>query len=248
MGRDLLSYGKPILVLGDPAQLPPVKSAGFFTNQDPDVMLTEIHRQAEGNPIIRMATAVREGRRLDYGEFGSSRVIRRGVLGDQEVLAASQILVGKNATCAAYNRRIRRMIGRTGDMPEVEDRLVCLKNDRSAGIFNGGSFKVTALLPKKSDALHVMFEVASEDFPNRPPFEVKARRECFAGGLEDVDWRDLRGTQQFDYGYALTCHKAQDSQWDDVIVHDESGTFRDDWRRWLYTAITRASDRITVVV
>lgn len=167
MGRDLLSYGKPILVLGDPAQLPPVKSAGFFTNQDPDVMLTEIHRQAEGNPIIRMATAVREGRRLDYGEFGSSRVIRRGVLGDQEVLAASQILVGKNATRAAYNRRIRRMIGRAGDMPEVEGRLVCLKNDRSAGIFNGGIFKVTALLPKKSDALHVMFEVASEDFPDR---------------------------------------------------------------------------------
>lgn len=248
MGRDLLAYGKPILVLGDPAQLPPVKSAGFFTNHDPDVMLTEIHRQAEGNPIIRMATAVREGHRLDYGEFGSSRVIRRGVLGDQEVLSASQILVGKNATRAAYNRRIRRMIGRAGDMPEVDDRLVCLKNDRSAGIFNGGIFKVTALLPKKSDALHVTFEVASEDFPNRPPFAVKARRECFSGGLEDVDWRDLRGTQQFDYGYALTCHKAQGSQWDDVIVYDESGTFRDDWRRWLYTAITRASDRITVVV
>ena len=55
LGRDLLSFGKPILVLGDPAQLPPVKGGGFFTEAEPDVMLTQIHRQAEDNPIIRLS-------------------------------------------------------------------------------------------------------------------------------------------------------------------------------------------------
>ena len=65
LGRDLLSFGKPVLVLGDPAQLPPVKGGGFFTEAEPDIMLTEVHRQAADNPIIRMSMVVREGGRLD---------------------------------------------------------------------------------------------------------------------------------------------------------------------------------------
>ncbi len=67
LGRDLLSFGKPILVLGDPAQLPPVKGGGFFTEAEPDVMLTEIHRQAADNPIIRLSQIIRTGGEVDYG-------------------------------------------------------------------------------------------------------------------------------------------------------------------------------------
>src|SRR6202161_761264 len=81
LGRDLLSFGKPILVLGDPAQLPPVKGGGFFTEAEPDAMLTQIHRQAAGNPIIHMSMQVREGRRLALGDYGESRVVRRGDIG-----------------------------------------------------------------------------------------------------------------------------------------------------------------------
>jgi exodeoxyribonuclease-5 len=61
LAKDLLSFGKRILVLGDPAQLPPVKDEGFFINAAPDVMLTEVHRQARDNPIIRMSMEIREG-------------------------------------------------------------------------------------------------------------------------------------------------------------------------------------------
>ena len=81
LGRDLLSFGTKVLVLGDPGQLPPVKSGegggGFFTDAEPDVMLTEIHRQARDNPIIALAETVREGGRPDYGSYGDSRVISR---------------------------------------------------------------------------------------------------------------------------------------------------------------------------
>ena len=65
LGRDLQSFGTPILVLGDPAQLPPISGGGFFTEVEPDVMLTEVHRQAADNPIVRMSMIVREGGRLD---------------------------------------------------------------------------------------------------------------------------------------------------------------------------------------
>lgn len=248
LGRDLMSFGRPILVLGDPAQLPPVKSAGFFTESEPDVMLTEIHRQAEGNPIIQLATTVRTGGRITLGQYGTSRVIERGILTPEEVLAADQILVGKNVTRHAYNRRIRSLRGFTEALPEVGDRLVCLRNDRTLGIFNGGLFTVTETLPRKSRGDSVVMMVASEDFPGRAPIEVKVRKEFFLGGVEELDWRDLKNGQQFDFGYALTTHKAQGSQWESVIVYDESGSFRDDWRRWLYTALTRASDSLTLVL
>ena len=80
LGRDLLSFGKKVLVLGDPAQLPPVKGGGFFTEAEPDIMLREVHRQAADDPIIRLSMLVREGERLTYGVYGRSSVITRGEL------------------------------------------------------------------------------------------------------------------------------------------------------------------------
>src|ERR1700728_5427626 len=98
LGRDLLSFKKPILVLGDPAQLPPVKGGGFFTEAEPDVMLTQIHRQAKDDPIIRMSAEVRAGGRLDFGTYGESQVIPREQIEAPRVLAADHVLVGLNRT------------------------------------------------------------------------------------------------------------------------------------------------------
>lgn len=248
IGKDLLSYGKPILVLGDPAQLPPVGGEGFFTSALPDHLLTEIHRQAEESPIIRMATELRNQNRLDYGEYGESRVVPRGTLDGMEVVAADQVLVGKNATRQQFNSRMRKINGIDGDMPIIGDRLVCLKNDKPLGIFNGGLFKMSGYVENNYDRKHFKMSVKSDDFHNARPVDVKVRREFFTGGSQDIPWQELRGTQQFDFGYALTVHKSQGSQWRDVIVYDESGIARDEWWRWLYTAVTRASDRVTLVV
>ncbi|MCX7899260.1 MAG: AAA family ATPase, partial [Methylocystis sp.] len=77
LGRDLLSFGKKVLVLGDPAQLPPVKGGGFFTKAEPDVMLTEVHRQAADNPIIRLSMTIREGGALERGVYGDTRIVAR---------------------------------------------------------------------------------------------------------------------------------------------------------------------------
>ena len=72
LGRDLMSFGVPVLVLGDPAQLPPIQGGGFFTEAEPDMMLTEVHRQAEDNPIIRLSMDIRAGRDLDLGRYGET--------------------------------------------------------------------------------------------------------------------------------------------------------------------------------
>ena len=247
IGKDLLRFGEPILVLGDPAQLPPVKGNGFFTHGcEPDAMLTEIHRQARDNPIIRFATDVREGRRLPYGVFDTVEIDRPGNRGPAEVAQADQIICGRNATRSAFNARIRAHLGHHQMMPAIGDRLVCLRNDTKRGIMNGGLFKVSSYRPESRPSV-IGLDISSEDFPERATIPVGVRREFFDGDPKSVPWEKLKGTQQFDYGYALTGHKSQGSQWRHVIAYDESATFGADANRWLYTVITRASERLTLI-
>src|SRR5262249_51029367 len=146
LGRDLLSFGVPILVLGDPAQLPPIQtgasSGGFFTEHEPDVMLTEVHRQAQDNPIVRLSMDFRAGEYLEPGRFGDSEVVPKSKLDPKKVLDADQVLVGRNATRRSYNARLRERRGFEGSMPSAGDKLVCLRNNRKKGLFNGSLWSV----------------------------------------------------------------------------------------------------------
>jgi exodeoxyribonuclease V len=247
LGRDLLSFGTKVLVIGDPAQLPPVKGAGFFTSAEPDFMLTEVHRQAKDNPIISMATTIREGGKLDHGDYGESRVITREDLTKEMVMASSQILVGRNATRRAYNARMRQLLERPGPLPVEEDKLVCLKNNREKHLLNGGIWMVAKKVRRTTTPTVSLHILPDDAIPDAKTTRVKVRREFFEGCEDNLDWEDRKGTDEFTYGYALTVHKAQGSQWPDVLVFDEGAVFREDARRWRYTALTRAAERVTVV-
>jgi len=245
IGADLLRYGRPVLVLGDPAQLPPIKSGGFFTEREPNMMLTEIHRQAEGNPIIHLATMVRNGQRPPINTYGQSAVIDSASITSQTIMSADQILVGRNKTRELYNNRIRELLEKPKGLPVPGDRLVCLKNDHALGIFNGGIYTVDSIA-STGDPETIGLVVRSEDFPEADFVEAEVRKEFFLGGEKDIPWQDLMGLQQFTYGYALTVHKSQGSQWGNVVLFDQSSNFKE-WERHLYTGITRASDQITIV-
>ena len=245
LARDLLSFGKPILVLGDPFQLPPVKGGGFFTERPPDVMLTEIHRQAADNPIIRLSEVVRSGGELKHGAYGETRIVPRSAIDAAQVMAADQVLVGVNRTRRAFNRRLRELNGFAGPLPVERDRLVCLRNDRTKGLINGGLWRVEALGGVRKD--FVRLTVRSEDEGARDAVKVAVLKQFFEGTEGDLAYPLRRELDEFDYGYALTVHKAQGSQWDSVILFDESHAFHDHRARWLYTGLTRAAKRLTVV-
>ena len=119
LGQDLMSFGTPILVLGDPGQLPPVSGGGFFTDHEPDVLLTEIHRQARDNPIVDLAMQVREGREIFYGDWDRARVIRKSDVDSDLVLEADQVLLGINRTRRRYNQRLRELKGFDALYPPV---------------------------------------------------------------------------------------------------------------------------------
>ena len=250
LGRDLLSFGVPVLVLGDPAQLPPVQGAasptGFFTEAAPDAMHTEVHRQAQDDPIVRLSMAIRAGDTLEPGRYGETQVVRRADLDPERVLDADQVLVGRNATRRAYNARMRERRGFDGDMPAAGDKLVCLRNNRKKGLFNGSLWSVKERGGRKSGVMTL--RLTPDDEAGGRGVKVSVRPECFAGGIEQVDWPRRKPYDEFDYGYVLTVHKAQGSQWDDVVLFDESFAFADARERWLYTGVTRAAKKLTVVV
>lgn len=247
LGRDLMSFGTPILVLGDPGQLPPISGGGFFTDHEPDFLLTEIHRQARDNPIIQLALDVREGREFSFGDYGDARVISRNEVNSDLVTSADQVLVGTNRTRRRYNQRLRELKGFDALYPQAGDKLVCLRNDPAKGLLNGSLWKVmTSSRETVKPGINLLVSPEDDD-PDRGVAKIKLLKAAFDEPDGEIPWQTKKRYDDFDYGYALTVHKAQGSQWNEVVLFDESFAFRDTRSRWLYTAITRAAERLTIV-
>lgn len=252
LAADLLSFGTPVLVLGDPGQLPPVKGAGYFTSRTPDICLTEIHRQAADSPIIRMATAVREGRPVPFGIDGGCGKFPRSSWDLTDMSKADQILTGTNKVRRNLNTRLRKHLGFTNPYPQEGEKLVCLKNNHQIGLLNGVICRADsdAILDEEDEVLAMDI---SSDGMKLPALAVDPEPfQQYQPGYEEglTDARLLgqgNAGDQFDWGYALTVHKSQGSQWDHVLlVDDKFGGWDPKMRRqWLYTALTRASERVT---
>lgn len=270
IAADLLSYGTKVLVLGDPAQLPPVDGAGYFIDAEPDHLLTEIHRSALDSPVTRLATAVRACAPGDrtYGITGMDGASGRVAgLSADELRGFDQVLVGTNATRWAATRLLRDLNGFTDPAPVSGDRIICLANSSEAEVFNGQQFTVTARKAVAARGDQWRLTVTDDNGRVR-------KLTVWASGFRDLDGereakRKGRGpVTAATFAHAITTHKAQGSQWDNVLVVDESSTFysteyrqhvrrlgRDEatsrahlnGKRWLYTAVTRAAKRVVIV-
>lgn len=251
MKRDILSFGTKVLVLGDPAQLPPVQGEGAFTSNAPNILLTDIQRQAKDNAIIRWATKVREGGILEFGSEGECRKIRKTSIGAGDlILRGGQLLTGKNETRRKLNDQARKLMGASGPYPNKGESLVCLKNDHRAGLLNG----VTCIAASKAElvedalVLDIFYEGMEMLDVDVNPLAFELYEDPAAE--EGYTYWDRQRYQHFDYGYCLTVHKAQGSQWDKVTVCDDGFGKRGaelDRQRWLYTAITRAQRELVIV-
>jgi ATP-dependent exoDNAse (exonuclease V) alpha subunit len=203
-------------------------------------MLTEIHRQARDNPIIALATSVRRGERLAIGRYGASTVTDR--FNRDELAAADQILVGRNRTRRANNATQRARRGLSGAYPLIGDKLVALRNDYRRGLLNGSLWSVAEVVRSAANG-EIVMRATPDD--SAIAITVSTHAKMFEGCAHELLNRS--DYAEFDFGYALTVHKAQGSQWGSVAVIDESQCFRENRNRWLYTAITRASERVTIV-
>jgi len=248
VARDILSFGKPVLVIGDPGQLPPVKDTGFLIKGTPDVMLTEVHRQSAGNPILALATDVRNGLRPAYGRYGKSEILHVDDLDDDRLWAADQVIVGLNKTRKMLNRKARKHFGFPDPVPMFGEKVVCLRNNYAYNIFNGETFNVLSCVDHEDMPDFVNMSLIRTEGPSSDVVEnVVVHKAFFVGEPDDLpQWIRLSGAE-FDFGHTITCHKSQGSQWNNVLVFDQSGAFKEDANKWLYTAITRAAESVTIV-
>lgn len=254
MARDLLAFGKPTLVLGDPGQLPPVKGEGAFDTDKPDVLLTEVHRQAGDSAVIRLATWAREGKPIPYGEHDEFVwKMRRSDVDASGLLRAGQVICGRNATRMQLNLAMKQAAGFATPYPAgAGEKLICLRNRNDIGLVNG-MFVTLDDIEEDGDEIAFKASITTED-GHKVGGETNGKRERFRiyrGHFDDHlspdpdrDRRDhhkKRTLIECVWGWAITCHKSQGSQFENVVVFDDGlGRTPQDRARWLYTAITRA--------
>lgn len=254
LADDLARYGIPIIVLGDPAQLPPVDGGGYYIDGTPDYMLEEIHRQALESPVLELATRIR----LSQGAgLGMTR-------NDTEpasvgaAMEADQVIVWSNKRRWTMVNVMRRKWGRPEGEPVAGDRIMCLTNNRDLGVFNGQQFTV---VETKRAVMGPTLTLLDDDGHTRSI-------PCFADGFAGLETEKIAknsgsgmrgGRMLATFGQVITCHKAQGSEWDSVYVVNEIPNMmamdarrkgpkeaEAQARKWLYTAVTRAAERVTI--
>lgn len=255
--NDLLQYGLPIIAVGDHGQLPPI-NGNFNLMENPILLLDKIHRQSLENPIIKVSIYAREYGKIPEGTFGD-KVIKVKKTSDQvgqfmedaatKFDAETLILCGYNNTRVKLNKFVRSTLGFEGEDPQANDRVICLRNNHQERIFNGMLGYLKSIDYETAPDWHFaqikmddeLFEykgmIYAPQFNNPKSLNFsEARQETMAGDL-------------FDFGYAITVHKAQGSEASKVILFEEKFSSMDDvmWARWLYTAVTRAKESLYII-
>jgi exodeoxyribonuclease-5 len=247
--NDMCSFRLPMLFVGDHGQLEPVGENPNLM-RDADIVLEKIHRQAEGNPILRLALNVRLGGGIAFPIFPcpDSLTITSNKSWEQhwnpQELVESQIICGFNTTRGRINGTCRSKLGYS-NLIHVGEKVICLQNDAEYGIFNGQIFYVQKICKENENIIYVDL-VDDLGYTYR---DIPMWKEVFTGKLEMKEFDRARfrsiDTCFFDYGYCVTCHKSQGSEWKKVIVVEEYYAQKMfDIARWRYTAITRASERL----
>ena len=271
----LLKHKVYIIFLGDPFQLPQIdKKEENHLLDKPHIFLDEIMRQAAESEIIQLTMKIRNGEPLEEFHGKEVQVLSRNNLNTGMLTWADQILVATNARRQAINNQVRDLLGYSGN-PQEGERMICLRNywddTNSQGdvLVNGTTGTIKNV---REGVQHIPSWIATDkhdlptidatfipdggwDFDN-----VRMDKKMIETGEKCLDWRaayqlgKLRNKigdivpKEYAYAYAITCHKAQGSEWDNVLVLEESFPYdKTEHARWLYTACTRASEKLVLV-
>lgn len=271
----LLAHKVFVLFLGDPEQLPMIDKAESHNLLDhPDVFLDEIMRQEAESEIIQLTMKIRNGEDIPYMQGKEVIVLPRKELNTDHLLWADSVLCATNATRHAINNQIRGLLGYEGELQEGEKVIV--KRNYWEDINADGDALVNGTIGTVSNIFENFIMIPNYIKNDRhriptltcdiqPEFgsmfnTVDIDKDFLLHETPCVDWRvsykigKLRAKlgdilpKQITYGYSLTCHSAQGSEWDKVLVLEENFPFdKNEHRRWLYTAATRASQRLVLV-
>jgi len=271
----LLKHNIFIIFLGDPGQLPMIdKNESHDILEHPHVFLDQIMRQAEESEIIQLTMKIRDGADIPFINGKEVMVIPKKELVTGHLLWADTILSATNATRHNINNQVRGLLGFEGDLCDGE-KIICKRNywddcneegdalvNGSIGIV-GNPFESFVRIPRyiKNDRHDLPCMICNFEPEGATAFtNISIDKDFLLKEEPCVDWRVSYAIgkqraklgdilpKQMTYGYALTCHAAQGSEWDKVLVLEESFPFdREEHKRWLYTAATRASEKLVLM-
>lgn len=257
---DLMSFGIPIVALGDRNQLPPPFGKPYFL-ENWDVELKQIMRQAEGDPIIYLAQRILDGKPLREGMYGKSAVIRKKALTEYTLRNADIVLTSTNRLRGAINDLFRESyLGFDHlEYPHYGEKIICRRNDWSRCLktkygeiyLTNGTTGFVDYVERENIREKSAIIDFKPDFSNRPMRSIKIDLNYLNKPVWDADsgWTPP-DTDLFQYGYALTAYSAQGSQWDNTCVLQEENyrMTEKNYRRLLYSSITRAANSVTWVL
>ena len=272
----LLKHRVYVIFLGDPFQLPQIdKDAENHLLDEPHVFLDEIMRQEAESEIIQLTMKIRNGEQLPFFQGKEVQVLPASELSAGMLTWADQIIVGTNATRNIMNEEMRKILGYEG-IPQSGERMICLRNywddcnEEGDALVNGTTgtiinpFESFRRIPAyiKNDRRDLPTIVGNfvPDGGGYPFESIEMDKDMIMTGEKCVDWRvayqlgKLKPKmgdivpKEFSFAYAITCHKAQGSEWDKVLVLEERFPFgKEEHARWLYTAATRAAQKLVIV-
>ena len=256
--------------IGDHFQLPPVNDQ-FNIMANPDFKLERIHRQEEGNPIVQLADLARHGKPLPLGVFGTSKHTRS--FKKEDLVKYDEIITWTNSTKDAANNAVRALKGFPADIPQNGDKMIVKVNNRSKSVYNGQIvYLVAPPMPYRewgAKGWRVQFidelahnnpviaamtnsatrAIASVHLPKAELDRLRTMKQPFTKSEIIKMKRDNPYQVHLDWGYAITCHAAQGTSWRNVAVllEDRMKAFDNEEKsRWIYTAITRAEESVTI--
>jgi len=272
----LFTHDVYVICLGDPGQLPPIdKDEDNHLLDHPHIFLDEIMRQAQESEIIQLTMKIRNSESIDYYDGKDVKIIPYSQLNTGVLQWGDQILTATNAKRQAINNQMRQLLNYP-DYPVDGDKMICLRNywedfsNNGDPLINGtigilqNSFQTWRQIPRFIKSNVKKFDILMGDLVISDMDDVylmtEMDRQMIMSGIKCCDWKlsyqlgKLRPTygeivpKEFTYAYAITCHKAQGSEWNKVLVLEESFPFdKKEHIQWLYTACTRASEKLVLV-
>lgn len=275
--EQLLSHKVYVIACGDPFQIPPIDpNSDNHVLDNPHIFLDEIMRQAADSEIIQLSMNIRNMDPIAYKNGKESMVVTKSAVQNGMYTWADQIIVGTNAKRAEINNLVRQLTGKTGGKPQIGDKVISLENHWDLADLTGESALVNGTIgyiteieeTKISYPINLKFVIGPI-----PVYRISIKTdtgEVFKDIIIDKKYietgeKTLSPKQEyhiykhrnkfrfaapclFNYGYAITGHRAQGSQWEKVVVVEESfPRDRIEHARWLYTSVTRAENKIILV-
>ena len=272
----LLKHDCFCIFVGDNFQLPMIdKNEGHDYLENRHIFLSQVMRQAAESEIIQISMKIRNGEPIDFMKGKEVIIIPKSELVEGHLTWADQILCGTNATRENINRQMREIYGFSG-LPQDGEKMICLRNywddcaDNGDALVNGTTgilrnpFETFRMIPNYIPIDNHRMNVVQGDFVtsdgstfNSVEMDKKLLIDgvkCITDGKILFRLGKLKNKigdivpREFAFGYAITTHKAQGSEWDKVLVIEEKFPFpKEEHARWLYTAVTTASEKLVLV-